>query len=110
MSRTTALALLASLGACGTAASRHSAPSPSGPTVITSEQIERSGANTAWDVLKRAAPMLTLRDDRRERRRGHRNETRGRIRASVAGRAANTTGEEPERLLPRLASIPSSRS
>ncbi len=76
MSRTTALALLASLGACGPAASRHTAPSPSGPTVITSEQIERSGANTAWDVLKRAAPMLTLRDDRNGR--PSRMERRGR--------------------------------
>jgi outer membrane cobalamin receptor len=76
MSRTTALALLASLGACGPTASRHSTPSPSGPTVITSEQIERSGANTAWDVLKRAAPMLTLRDDRNGR--PSRMERRGR--------------------------------
>jgi len=44
--------------------------------VITSEQIERSGANTAWDVLKRAAPMLTLRDDRNGR--PSRMERRGR--------------------------------
>jgi outer membrane cobalamin receptor len=67
MFRVTTLAMLASLGACAHGASQQRVNSPSGPTVITSEQIERSGAHSAWDVLKREAPMLTLRDDRNGR-------------------------------------------
>ena len=35
-----------------------------GVQVITAEQIARSGASTAWEVLKREAPTLTLRDTR----------------------------------------------
>jgi len=31
--------------------------------VITQEQIERSGALTAWDVLKKEAPQLTYREN-----------------------------------------------
>ena len=61
------LAILASLSACAHGASQHQTNSPSGPRVITSDQIERSGAHSAWDVLKREAPMLTLRDDRNGR-------------------------------------------
>ena len=42
----------------------HSANTRPGVQVITAEQIARSGAHTAWDVLKREAPTLTLRDTR----------------------------------------------
>jgi outer membrane cobalamin receptor len=35
-----------------------------GTFLITAEQIEKSGAHTAWQVLKQNAPMLTLREDR----------------------------------------------
>src|SRR5438876_11277935 len=52
-----------SLSAC---AGRQYRPADSraGVQVITAEQIARSGAHTAWDVLKREAPTLTLRDTR----------------------------------------------
>jgi len=42
----------------------HRANTRPGVQIITSEQIARSGASTAWDVLKREAPTLTLRDTR----------------------------------------------
>ena len=61
------LTAIASLPGCASGPRAHQAATPSGTIVITSEQIERSGANTAWDVLKREAPMLTLRDDRNGR-------------------------------------------
>ncbi len=41
------------------------APPPSGGLVITAEQIARSGARNAWEVLKREAPMLALRENRK---------------------------------------------
>ena len=40
---------------------------PAGTFLITAEQIQRSGARTAWEALKQNAPMLTLRDDRNGR-------------------------------------------
>src|SRR5207248_1053700 len=40
---------------------------PAGTFLITSEQIEKSGARTAWQVLKRSAPMLQTSDDRNGR-------------------------------------------
>src|SRR6184192_4349606 len=43
------LAILASLSACAHGASQQQTNSPSGPRVITSDQIERSGAHSAWD-------------------------------------------------------------
>src|SRR5207247_8578314 len=52
-----------SLSACA-ARQYRLADSRAGSQVITAEQIARSGANTAWDVLKREAPTLTLRDTR----------------------------------------------
>ena len=67
VSGVTTLAMLASLGACAHGASQQHMNNAGGPTVITSEQIERSGAHSAWDVLKREAPMLTLREDRNGR-------------------------------------------
>jgi len=36
---------------------------PPGTFTITAEQIEKSGARTAWQVLKHQAPMLQTRDD-----------------------------------------------
>ncbi len=41
--------------------------SQAGTFLITAEQIEKSGAHTAWEALKQNAPMLTLRDDRNGR-------------------------------------------
>ena len=38
-----------------------------GTYLITAEQIEKSGAHTAWQVLRQQAPMLTLREDRNGR-------------------------------------------
>ena len=51
-----------SLSAC---AGRQYRPADSraGVQVITAEQIARSGASTAWDVLKREAPTLILLED-----------------------------------------------
>ena len=40
---------------------------PAGTFLITAEQIQRSGARTAWEALKQNAPMLTLRDDRNQK-------------------------------------------
>ena len=34
-----------------------------GTYLITAEQIEKSGASTAWQVLRQHAPMLTMRAD-----------------------------------------------
>lgn len=50
--------------ACGPAV-RHSGVNavPAGTFIITAEQIERSGARTAWEVLQRSAPMLLAEDD-----------------------------------------------
>lgn len=38
-----------------------------GTYLITAEQIGKSGAHTAWQVLKQQAPMLMLREDRNGR-------------------------------------------
>jgi outer membrane cobalamin receptor len=38
--------------------------SPSGTFLITSEQIEKSGAQNAWQVLQRSAPMLQTQNDK----------------------------------------------
>jgi outer membrane cobalamin receptor len=58
--------LTSSLLSCSRAtANQHREPSsdPSG-RLITAEQIERSGGRTAWEVLQREAPVLTLRENR----------------------------------------------
>jgi outer membrane cobalamin receptor len=50
---------------CSHATSRHSSAGPNtGGKLITAAQIERSGSNNAWEVLKHEAPMLTLEEDR----------------------------------------------
>lgn len=71
-----ALVAFASAAACAAGPRARGGGAPVGPLVITSEQISRSGANSAWDVLKRNAPMLVLRDDRNGR--PSRMERRGR--------------------------------
>src|SRR5712692_10204981 len=63
-----ALALLSVVFAASCATRAHRLPETQpGVQVITAEQIARSGANTAWDVLKREAPMLRLRENRNGR-------------------------------------------
>ncbi len=37
---------------------------PPGGLLITQDQVEKSGGHTAWEVLKRTAPMLTFRESR----------------------------------------------
>ena len=50
--------------ACGPAVMRNAGPRlPPGTIVITAEQIERSGAHTAWQVLRQSAPMLIAEED-----------------------------------------------
>ncbi len=61
-----ALVTVVSAAACATHAHRPPDTQP-GVQVITAEQIARSGGNTAWDVLKREAPMLRLRENRNGR-------------------------------------------
>ena len=53
---------------CGPAV-RHGTSSgvPPGTFTITAEQIEKSGAHTAWQVLKQRAPMLQTSEDRNGR-------------------------------------------
>lgn len=61
-------ALLLAVLACGpTTHQNGSTLAAPGTYLITSEQIEKSGALTAWQVLKEKAPMLTLREDRNGR-------------------------------------------
>src|SRR5437773_8246526 len=60
--------LLLAVLACGPATKHTTAnPPPAGTFLITAEQIEKSGAHTAWQVLKQNAPMLALREDRNGR-------------------------------------------
>ena len=69
--------LVALLLSCGPGVQREMpAGVPPGTFLITAEQIEKSGARTAWQVLKQSAPMLQTTDDRNGRpaklgRRGH---------------------------------------
>ncbi len=55
--------LLALLG-CARATSSRSNDVPAGGLLITEERIQNSGGRTAWEVLKRAAPMLTMQENR----------------------------------------------
>ncbi len=60
--------LLVGLVGCGPAMKQNAAPlAAPGTYVITAEQIEKSGANTAWQVLKQNAPILTIREDQNGR-------------------------------------------
>jgi len=67
MKALTASLVVAVLG-CGPATQRatHS-DLPPGTFTITAEQIEKSGARTAWQVLKQRAPMLQTGEDRNGR-------------------------------------------
>jgi outer membrane cobalamin receptor len=62
------LSLTVALAGCGPAAHRDvdTAAAP-GTFLITAEQIEKSGARTAWQVLKQSAPMLQTSEDRNGR-------------------------------------------
>ena len=53
---------------CGPAVHKNSAERlPPGAFLITAEQIRKSGAHTAWQVLKQSAPMFQTSDDRNGR-------------------------------------------
>jgi outer membrane cobalamin receptor len=59
-----AIASVVVCAACGHAAQRKSTnPKPIG-IYIDQAHIERSGGATAWDVLKREAPVMTFRENR----------------------------------------------
>jgi outer membrane cobalamin receptor len=67
MKALTASLVVVSFG-CGQAVKNTDAVShPAGTFLITAEQIEKSGAHSAWQVLRERAPMLTLREDRNGR-------------------------------------------
>jgi outer membrane cobalamin receptor len=60
-------ALCAALAACGPHRSRQPldiVQTKPGHQVITEEAIRASGANTAWDVIRRAAPHIQVRETR----------------------------------------------
>jgi len=60
--------LVVALVGCGPAVKHDvTARQPSGTFLITAEQIEKTGARTAWQVLKQSAPMLQTSDDRNGR-------------------------------------------
>jgi len=60
--------LLVALLGCGPAVHQSaSSPAAPGTFLITAEQIEKSGAHTAWQVLRQEAPMLQLNEDRNGR-------------------------------------------
>ena len=53
---------------CGPAVQRDTnSGAPPGTFTITAEQIEKSGARTAWQALKQHAPMLQTNEDRNGR-------------------------------------------
>lgn len=56
--------LIAIAPGCGPAKSHGSQNYHGAGRLITLEQIERSGGRTAWDVLKREAPMFLFAEDR----------------------------------------------
>jgi outer membrane cobalamin receptor len=67
MKALTASLVVVSLG-CGPAVkSADTLSTPPGTFLITAEQIRRTGARTAWQVLKQSAPMLQASEDRNGR-------------------------------------------
>jgi len=58
------LSLLVAAVGCASATREPTAHLPPGGVLITQVQIEKSGGHTAWEVLKRTAPMLTFRESR----------------------------------------------
>ena len=76
MKALTASLVVVSLGCGSTVQNTETLPTPPGAFLITAEQIQKSGAHTAWQVLRQSAPMLQASDDRNGRparlgRRGH---------------------------------------
>src|SRR5690348_12259102 len=60
--------LVAALVGCGAGLHKDTAARvPAGTFLITAEQIEKTGARTAWQVLKQSAPMLQTSEDRNGR-------------------------------------------
>src|SRR5437763_12350606 len=59
------LSLTVALAGCGPTV-RHDATArqPSGTFLISAEQIAKSGAQNAWQVLQRSAPMLVAQNDK----------------------------------------------
>jgi len=67
MKALTASLVVVSLG-CGPAVQNtETLPTSPGAFLITAEQIRKSGAHTAWQVLKQSAPMLQTSEDRNGR-------------------------------------------
>jgi len=64
MMKAVSASLLLGLLGCGPARQSTNTLAAPGTFIITAEQIAKSGATTAWQVLKQHAPMLTLREDR----------------------------------------------
>jgi hypothetical protein len=52
------------LGGCAVSPRFTTSTTPSRGTLITSEQIEHSGATNAWEALRRLAPQLSLSETR----------------------------------------------
>jgi outer membrane cobalamin receptor len=66
--KTLTTSLVVVLLACGPAVQRTpTSDLPPGTILITAEQIEKSGARSAWQVLKQHAPMLQTTEDRNGR-------------------------------------------
>jgi hypothetical protein len=67
MKALTASLVAVSLG-CGPAVkSTDTLSTPPGAFLITAEQIQKTGARTAWQVLKQSAPMFQTSEDRNGR-------------------------------------------
>jgi outer membrane cobalamin receptor len=58
--------LLAVLGCSQRSRTANTLAAP-GTFLITAEEIEKSGARAAWQVLKQRAPMLSMQEDRNGR-------------------------------------------
>ncbi len=59
------LSLTVALAGCGPATHRTAATAAApGTFLITAQQIEKSGAQNAWQVLQRSAPMLVAQNDK----------------------------------------------
>jgi TonB-dependent Receptor Plug Domain len=63
MKALTASLVVVSLGCGSTVQNTETLPTPPGAFLITAEQIRKSGAHTAWQVLKQSAPMLQTSED-----------------------------------------------
>jgi len=63
----TASLVVVSLGCGPTVKNTDTLSTPPGAFLITAEQIGKSGARTAWQVLKQSAPMLQTSEDRNGR-------------------------------------------